>query len=204
MYYTLYKTTNLLNGMIYIGVHQTEDPNDDYLGSGDYITAAIEVYGEQNFKKEILSLHESKEEMYAEEERIVNRKFVKRIDTYNLVTGGDIPPDNTGMKRTETAKANYKNAASRRDKDYANRIAIVRKNNGSYETQRLVAREIGLANKGKKRSEQEIARIKNHTKNSRWFTNGIIDKYIHISKKIPSGFWPGRSKGKIRVRKIKI
>lgn len=33
-YYTIYKTTNLINGKIYIGKHQTKDPYDSYLGSG--------------------------------------------------------------------------------------------------------------------------------------------------------------------------
>lgn len=104
MYYTVYKTTNLLNGQIYIGVHRTENLDDNYLGSGDFIIAAIEVYGKENFKKEILSLHESKEAMYAEEKRIVNRAFVKRLDTYNLTIGGKIPPDPTGLIRSEETK----------------------------------------------------------------------------------------------------
>ncbi len=32
-YYTVYKTINLVNGKTYIGIHQTDNPNDDYLGS---------------------------------------------------------------------------------------------------------------------------------------------------------------------------
>jgi hypothetical protein len=33
IYYTVYQTTNQINDKIYIGVHKTENPNDDYLGS---------------------------------------------------------------------------------------------------------------------------------------------------------------------------
>ena len=51
MYYIIYKTTNLLNNMIYIGSHQTANLNDGYLGSGKYLKKAIKKYG-----KEILSL----------------------------------------------------------------------------------------------------------------------------------------------------
>jgi hypothetical protein len=36
MKYIVYKTTNLINNYIYIGVHGTEDPNifDGYIGCG--------------------------------------------------------------------------------------------------------------------------------------------------------------------------
>lgn len=61
MTYTIYKTTNLLNGMFYIGKHQTEDPNDSYLGSGVYLKRAIAKYGKCNFKKEVLYVFDSEE-----------------------------------------------------------------------------------------------------------------------------------------------
>lgn len=45
MYY-LYKTTNLINHKYYIGVHYSEDiDNDDYLGSGKHLKSAIKKYG---------------------------------------------------------------------------------------------------------------------------------------------------------------
>lgn len=37
-HYLVYKTTNDLNGMYYIGKHATTNPNDSYLGSGVYLT----------------------------------------------------------------------------------------------------------------------------------------------------------------------
>ena len=51
MQYTFYRTTNLLNGWKYFGVHATEDPNDDYLGSGLVLNNAINVHGRENFKR---------------------------------------------------------------------------------------------------------------------------------------------------------
>ena len=54
MFYTVYKTTNLLNNKIYIGLHETEDLNDSYLGSGILLKQAIKKYGSNNFKKEIV------------------------------------------------------------------------------------------------------------------------------------------------------
>ena len=88
MFYTVYKTTNLVNGKIYVGLHITEDLNDDYLGSGTQIRAAIKKYGKENFKREYIKICENPEEMYNLEAEIVNEDFVKRPDTYNMKTGG--------------------------------------------------------------------------------------------------------------------
>jgi len=88
-YYTVYQTTNLTNGMIYVGVHKTKDPYDDYLGSGKQILDAIERDGIHNFRKDILYYCDSNDEMYFKESEIVNENFILREDTYNIRLGGD-------------------------------------------------------------------------------------------------------------------
>jgi len=91
MSYSVYETTNQVNGKVYRGVHATENPDifDGYLGSGTVLKQAIKKYGKNNFKREILSVHEDFDDAYDEERRIVDKMFVKRDDTYNLVIGGD-------------------------------------------------------------------------------------------------------------------
>jgi hypothetical protein len=88
MFYTVYKTTNLVNGKIYVGLHVTKDLNDEYLGSGKQIQAAVKKYGRNNFKREYIKICETPEEMYELEADIVNEDFVKRSNTYNMKTGG--------------------------------------------------------------------------------------------------------------------
>jgi len=63
MHYIIYKTINLINNKIYIGAHQTKDLNDGYLGSGTLLQRAINKYGEENFKREILYELNSEKDM---------------------------------------------------------------------------------------------------------------------------------------------
>ena len=88
MYYTVYKTTNRINGKFYIGSHKTKNPNDAYLGSGKYLKYAIEKYGRDNFVKEVLFVFDNPTEMYAKEAEIVNVEFIAEANTYNLKQGG--------------------------------------------------------------------------------------------------------------------
>lgn len=63
----VYKTTNIINGKYYIGVHKTYDIEDGYLGSGTILKKAIEKYGKENFSREILSYHDSYDSALKEE-----------------------------------------------------------------------------------------------------------------------------------------
>ena len=87
-YYTVYQTTDLINGKIYVGTHKTDNPYDDYLGSGKYVVDSIEKNGKENFQKEVLHIFDSPEEMFAKEAEIVNEDFISREDTYNIKEGG--------------------------------------------------------------------------------------------------------------------
>lgn len=87
-HYLIYQIRNKLNGMIYIGQHQTENVDDGYMGSGLRIQYAINKYGIENFEKTILFECNSEEEMNQKEAEIVNEDFIARDDVYNIVPGG--------------------------------------------------------------------------------------------------------------------
>ena len=109
MKYILYLTTNLINNKKYAGVHKTENPDifDGYLGCGVSkkdlkknvkvgFPAAVHKYGYENFKREVLKVFPCTEEgkilVSKAEEELVDEKWVKDPNTYNLVKGGIIPP----------------------------------------------------------------------------------------------------------------
>lgn len=88
MFYTVYKTTNLINGKFYIGTHKTSDPNDSYLGSGNLLCRAIEKYGRDNFRKDVMFIFDNPADMFAKEAELVTRDFLAENNTYNLKLGG--------------------------------------------------------------------------------------------------------------------
>lgn len=87
-YHVVYKTTNTVNNKIYVGLHSTNNINDNYIGSGYVLKDAINKYGKSKFKKEILYVYNSRKEAREMEAFIVDKDFCKRNDTYNLVEGG--------------------------------------------------------------------------------------------------------------------
>lgn len=84
--YTVYKITNKLNEKYYIGVHKTDNPYDNYMGSGKAIKNAIEKYGVENFTKEILLVTQTKEEAYSLEKDLTSNYFEE--SNYNMKQGG--------------------------------------------------------------------------------------------------------------------
>lgn len=88
MYYTIYKTINLINGRYYIGKHKTSIIDDGYLGSGVLLKKAIQKYGKENFTKEILYVFQSEKEMNDKEHEMVSESVLTDKDSYNLRIGG--------------------------------------------------------------------------------------------------------------------
>lgn len=143
MFHFVYKTTNNINNMIYIGVHSTLNIDDGYIGSGKALKRAIAKYGKDNFTREIVSFYESADEAYASESQIVDADFVKRRDNYNMKaggsggsTGGELNPWYGRKHRPETI-AKMKTAQTG-DKHHTRRLGV------SEETRR----RLSVANSG--------------------------------------------------------
>ena len=88
MYFIIYETTNLINGMKYRGLHKCKSLDDGYLGSGKRFISALKKYGKENFKRKILEFCKSQEDMIEREAFYVNNEWVKSKNNYNVALGG--------------------------------------------------------------------------------------------------------------------
>lgn len=94
----IYKTTNNINGKIYVG--KDEKNNPEYYGSGLLLNRAIKKYGKNNFTKEILEVCKSREELN-EREIFWIKELNATIDGYNIAlggSGGDTYTNNPNLK----------------------------------------------------------------------------------------------------------
>lgn len=83
----IYKTTNLINGKIYIG--QDSHNNPKYLGSGKLIKDSIKKYGSDNFIKEILEECDTKDLLNSREIYWISKYNSTDLEIgYNLSKGG--------------------------------------------------------------------------------------------------------------------
>lgn len=84
----IYKITNILNGKIYIGKDTSN--NENYYGSGLLIKRAINKYGKENFKKEVLEILENYDELSKREIYWIEKYNSANIEIgYNISKGGD-------------------------------------------------------------------------------------------------------------------
>ena len=85
----IYKTTNLVNGRIYIGQHEgTFSP--EYLGSGKILTKAIIKYGKNNFRLEVLAFATTRPMLNGLEMKYIYeyQKVFGKDFLYNIISGG--------------------------------------------------------------------------------------------------------------------
>lgn len=106
----IYKTTNKINGRIYVGLSKfAPHENPEYLGSGYILKKAIECYGRDNFIKIILE-ECSTQEYLLERERywITTLKANDRNVGYNICEGGTWGDNWTNHPNKEAMREHFK------------------------------------------------------------------------------------------------
>jgi hypothetical protein len=182
----LYQITNIVNNKIYIGVHKTNDLNDGYMGSGTAILRAIKKYGIENFRKDILDYFDTYELVLLAEERIVDKDFILREDTYNLRQGGIGGFDHLNDRSESHILRTRKGALMRVANSKKNKTGVYAK---------------GYVNpfKNKALQAEMLFRAVSFNKGSIWINNGERSSKIKKDNPVPDGWIKGRIRGQQRA-----
>lgn len=145
----VYITTNLITGKQYVGDHSTNNlEKDKYLGSGKpYFLNALNEYGQENFKREILEFFNTKEEAFNAQEKYIIQYSTLVPNGYNISPKGGhgisgclseetkekIRIKNTGKKRSKETKEKQrlKKLGTKRSDESKNKQSETFKINGS-------------------------------------------------------------------------
>jgi group I intron endonuclease len=86
----IYITENMLNNIKYIGKRKFSNGWKGYFGSGIHFKRAIKLYGKENFKRIIIDIAQSQEELSLKEKYWIKLfNAVEDINYYNISVGGD-------------------------------------------------------------------------------------------------------------------
>lgn len=181
MYGYIYKTTNLLNGKIYVGQRKSKEFIKSYYGSGTLIRKSIEKYGKENFSVELIDFAMSADEL--DEKEIWYIKKLKSKHTYgnyNLADGGFLARydfnNQPEWKKEETRKKlSLVNKGRRRSAETRERISKVQKGRKQSEETRI-KKSISTKNSLKNNDERREKHIKNLEKH-RANRSKIVDVY---------------------------
>ena len=87
-YHLLYRVKNEQTLKEYIGVHSTDNIEDGYMGSGTLLKKDIKQFGVGAFSREIIDVFENREDLLVAERILVDDKYLRTANTYNMVYGG--------------------------------------------------------------------------------------------------------------------
>lgn len=97
MYGYIYKTTNILNGKIYVGQHKSNKFNQDYIGSGVLLRREIIIIGKKHFKVELLEECGNREDLCDREVF-----WIEKLSATDSNIGYNISDSTLEKKRTES------------------------------------------------------------------------------------------------------
>jgi hypothetical protein len=87
-YHYIYKTSCLITGRFYVGMHSTDNLDDGYLGSGKILRYSIAKHGRENHVKHILQFAKDRTALALLEAELVNESLLSDPLCINLKYGG--------------------------------------------------------------------------------------------------------------------
>jgi len=187
----IYKTTNTINGKIYVGKDCSN--NSKYLGSGSILKSAIKKYGKENFIKEILEECTSPE--YLKEREIY---WISKLNSRDPLIGYNISPGGDGfMKGVKQSDEHIKkransNRGKKRSDETRSKISKANKGQKSWAKGTTKSKEtrekMSQSAKGRKLSDETRIKVGESAKGRPAWNKGLktpedIKKKLSEAKK---------------------
>jgi group I intron endonuclease len=203
-YHFIYKTTNLINGKFYVGMHSTNDLNDGYLGSGNRLRRSIRRNGKDNFKLEILEFLPDRTSLSLREKELINEDLLKDPMCMNLKLGGfggfvnDVHRDRfIEASKKNLIKGPNKIKQLRLDSEWVKKFSIqvklgLHKSNFNPTTFKGKLHSVETKQKISEAKKGKGTGNANSQFGTMWITNSTENKKIKKEEIIPIGWKPGR------------
>lgn len=154
MYGFIYLTTNLINNKKYIGKKKYTYGWEDYLGSGKKLALAIEKYGKENFRREIICECQNEEELNTMEKFYIKEyNAVKSNEFYNMSAGGNggmcwkVHPHLGKKKSVESIRKSVENRTYKKGSQHHGAKLVEYMNTGEIGCIREIEFKAGINNK---------------------------------------------------------
>lgn len=139
-YHFTYKTTCLTTGRFYLGLHSTDDLNDNYLGSGRRLISSVKKHGRENHVRVILEEFDTRAAASNAEKKLITPELRKDPLCLNCGPGGLGTIDRPATSEETRAKLSAASKGYIRTKEWRENMS--------------------KGNKGLKRSDETRANIK--------------------------------------------
>jgi group I intron endonuclease len=151
-FHVIYKTTCIVTGKFYLGMHSTDNLDDGYLGSGSILSRSIKKYGKEKHTYEVLEFLPDRKTLSLREEQLITPELRANPMCMNIRTGG------TGNQPGKALKEETKTKMSASLKQMWEKLKA-----SGYQKPKQSPEQIAnrvAKNTGQKRSEETKQRMK--------------------------------------------
>ena len=154
-FHFLYKTTCLVTGKYYIGIHSTDLCEDGYLGSGTHLVRSVKKYGRHEHIREILEFFNDRDLLKAREAEVVTEELFRHDPLcMNLMKGGSCSDREFGITEETRAKLSAASKQYVRTKEWYEKAVATRTKNDSYKHTDEAKKKISEAGTGRTHTEE--------------------------------------------------
>lgn len=152
-HHIIYKTTCIITGKWYIGLHSTDDLNDGYIGSGTHLWRSIKKHGKHNHRTEILEHCSDRATLIKREAEIVTEDLLSQEACMNLMIGGNANAEEVKISTEERKRKNSEASKAMWAKRKADPVAMA-EHIAKIATPEIAAKR-AKSNSGKKRTTEQ-------------------------------------------------